>query len=139
MIVDVVDIRKRIQQVRNEVSDALMARREAVPYQDDSSDLVSIAFEPGAETDNSDKLANMAGQNAVKALTDPETGQPVLQSPASQIPVQAKRAHRAVSDVMSMPSFTLNVTNRHSSKLLTGLIIMQLVTNIILVALLVIK
>ena len=59
----------------------------------------------------------------------------------AETPAQAKAisSYRGVSHALSMPSFNLNITNRHSSTLLISLIVLQLVSNLILITLLMIK
>ena len=128
MVVDVIDIRKRIQRIRNDVSDALIARHEPQPYEEQLS--------PDAE------LSVLPTELAEHHKTDEVNKEP---SPDSKIkaetPAQAKAisSYRGVSHALSMPSFNLNITNRHSSTLLISLIILQLVSNLILITLLMIK
>lgn len=128
MVVDVIDIRKRIQRIRNDVSDALIARYEPQPYEEQLS--------PDAE------LSVLPAEIAEHHKTDEANKEP---SPDSKIkaetPAQAKAisSYRGVSHALSMPSFNLNITNRHSSTLLISLIILQLVSNLILITLLIIK
>ena len=128
MVVDVIDIRKRIQRIRNDVSDALIARHEPQPYEEQLS--------PDAE------LSVLPAEIAEHQKTDEANKEP---SPDSKIkaetPAQAKAisSYRGVSHALSMPSFNLNITNRHSSTLLISLIILQLVSNLILITLLMIK
>ena len=128
MVVDVIDIRKRIQRIRNDVSDALIARHEPQPYEEQLS--------PDAE------LSVLPAEIAEHHKTDESNKEP---SPDSKIkaetPAQAKAisSYRGVSHALSMPSFNLNITNRHSSTLLISIIILQLVSNLILITLLMIK
>lgn len=123
MIVDVIDIRKRIQKVRNDVSNAVLSRQlPEVEFEPVNAD-VTLEFVPSP--DNSDTEQSKLPQG--------------LPEVSDAIPQQTKQAHRAITDIASMPSFNLNVTNRHSSRLLIGLIAMQLLTNLILVAVLIVK
>jgi hypothetical protein len=128
MVVDVIDIRKRIQRIRNDVSDALIARHEPQPYEEQLS--------PDAE------LSVLPAEIAENRKTDEANKEP---SPDNKVkaetPAQAKAisSYRGVSHALSMPSFNLNITNRHSSTLLISLIILQLVSNLILITLLMIK
>ncbi len=124
MIVDVIDIRKRIQKVRNDVSNAVLSRQipEGVSEQINQDVHMEFVPSPDAQTD--------AYQSSLPlGLTEH----------ADTIPQQTKQAHRAITEMASMPSFNLNITNRHSSRLLIALIIMQLMTNLILVAVLIAK
>ena len=44
-----------------------------------------------------------------------------------------------MTKAMSMPAFNLNIKNRHSSGLLITLIVLQLVSNLMLMAILLLK
>ena len=128
MVVDVIDIRKRIQRIRNDVSDALVARHESQPYEEQLSPDVELSVLP-AETAEYQKTdagnKNPSAESKIKAET--------------QAQAKAISTYRGVSHALSMPSFNLNITNRHSSTLLISLIILQLVSNLILITLLLIK
>ena len=123
MIVDVIDIRKRIQKVRNDVSNAVLSRQlpEVASEQVNADVTLEFVQSPDSADTEQSKLP----------LGLPEV--------SDAIPQQTKQAHRAITDIASMPSFNLNVTNRHSSRLLIGLIAMQLLTNLTLVAVLIVK
>lgn len=126
MVVDVIDIRKRIQRIRNDVSDALIARHEPQPYEEQLTPDVELSVLP----------AEIAGHQKTDA------GKPVpITKAEAETSAQAKAisSYRGVSHALSMPSFNLNITNRHSSTLLISLIILQLVSNLILITLLMIK
>ena len=123
MIVDVIDIRKRIQKVRNDVSNAVLSRQlPEVKFEPVNAD-VTLEFVPSPDSSDTEQSKLPLG----------------LPEVSDAIPQQTKQAHRAITDIASMPSFNLNVTNRHSSRLLIGLIAMQLLTNLILVAVLIVK
>lgn len=123
MIVDVIDIRKRIQKVRNDVSNAVLSRQlPEVEFEPVNAD-VTLEFVPSPDSSDTEQSKLPQG----------------LPEVSDAIPQQTKQAHRAITDIASMPSFNLNVTNRHSSRLLIGLIAMQLLTNLILVAVLIVK
>ena len=47
--------------------------------------------------------------------------------------------HNALTKAMSMPSFNLNIKNRQSSGLIITLILLQLISNVILMAILLLK
>jgi len=124
MIVDVIDIRKRIQKVRNDVSNAVLSRQLPEIVSEQVNADVQLEFVPSPDS------AEQGGQNNLPLG---------LSEVSDTIPQQTKQAHRAITDMASMPSFNLNVTNRHSSRLLIALIAMQLLTNLILVAVLIAK
>ena len=128
MVVDVIDIRKRIQRIRNDVSDALIARHETQTYEEQLTPDVELSVLP-AETAESQKTG--AGNETLSAEGKIKTED--LER------AKAISSYRGVSHALSMPSFNLNITNRHSSTLLISLIILQLVSNMILITLLMIK
>ena len=123
MIVDVIDIRKRIQKVRNDVSNAVLSRQLPEVASEQVNADVTLEFVPSPDSADTEQSKLPLG----------------LPEVSDAIPQQTKQAHRAINDIASMPSFNLNVTNRHSSRLLIGLIAMQLLTNLILVAVLIVK
>ena len=123
MIVDVIDIRKRIQKVRNDVSNAVLSRQLPEVASEQVNADVTLEFVPSPDSADTEQSKLPLG----------------LPEVSDAIPQQTKQAHRAITDIASMPSFNLNVTNSHSSRLLIGLIAMQLLTNLILVAVLIVK
>ncbi len=128
MIVDVIDIRKRIQRIRNDVSDAIVARHDTQRYDEQLTQDAEFSVVP-AETNS-----NISRDDAKKAATSSAA---VSQEQSSR--TDAIATYRGVANALAMPSFNLNITNRHSSTLLISLIILQLVTNIILITLLMLK
>ena len=126
MVVDVIDIRKRIEKIRNEVSEAIVSKhsyslpdeqlREDVQFSVEDAELREAAPELPLENE------------AVPAQT-PQTG---VSEPSIAM-------HKAMTKAMSMPAFNLNIKNRHSSGLLITLIILQLVSNLMLMAILLLK
>ena len=128
MVVDVIDIRKRIQRIRNDVSDALIARHETQTYEEQLTPDVELSVLP-AET--AERQKTDAGNETLS--TEGEVKTEDLNR------AKAISSYRGVSHALSMPSFNLNITNRHSSTLLISLIILQLLSNMILITLLMIK
>jgi hypothetical protein len=128
MVVDVIDIRKRIQRIRNDVSDALIARNEPQPYEEQLTPDVELLVLP-AETVEHEKANKDHSSPPAEAKTKDET----------TAQAKAISSYRGVSHALSMPSFNLNITNRHSSTLLISLIILQLASNLIIITLLMIK
>ena len=128
MVVDVIDIRKRIQRIRNDVSDALIARHETQTYEEQLTPDVELSVLPAEiaerqKTDAGNETLSTEGKIKTERLDR----------------AKAISSYRGVSHALSMPSFNLNITNRHSSTLLISLIILQLVSNLILITLLMIK
>ena len=128
MIVDVIDIRKRIQRIRNDVSDAIVARHDTQRYDEQltpDAEFSVVPAEPHSDISRDDAKKAVASSAAVGEE----------QSSRSD----AIATYRGVTNALAMPSFNLNITNRHSSTLLISLIILQLVTNLILITLLMLK
>ena len=123
MVVDVIDIRKRIEKIRNEVSEAIVSRHEFEAHEEALREDINLsvsASEAQPQTDDADQLPLLEDEKA-KAKTGGPLADPKLAT------------HRAMTQMMSMPSFTLNVKNRHSNRLLIMLFAVQLVTNFVLI------
>lgn len=123
MVVDVIDIRKRIEKIRNEVSEAIVSRHEFEAHEEALREDINLsvsASEAQPQTDDADQLPLLEDEKA-KAKTGGPLADPKLAT------------HRAMTQMMSMPSFTLNVKNRHSNRLLIMLFAVQLVTNLVLI------
>ena len=120
MVDDVIDIRKRIEKIRNEVSEAIVFQKNVnLPHEDINSD-VSFSLEPGKENDKNFKIEELNEKSNQKKL-DHEN---------------LKSTHRGIIHSMSLPSFNLNIKNKHSSQLLIILISLQILTNAFLLLIL---
>ena len=128
MVVDVIDIRKRIQRIRNDVSDALIARHETQTYEEQLTPDVELSVLP----------AEIAERQRIDAGNETLSTEGKIKTDELDR-AKAISSYRGVSHALSMPSFNLNITNRHSSTLLISLIILQLLSNMILITLLMIK
>ena len=127
MVVDVIDIRKRIEKIRNDVSEAIVSQHEFEAREEALREDITLSVSPaGAPAEVEDvpelPLSGVAGSTA--PTSQPKEGN------------QNIATHRAMTQMMSMPSFTLNVKNRHSNRLLISLFAVQLVTNLVLIAIL---
>ena len=123
MVVDVIDIRKRIEKIRNEVSEAIVSRHEFEAHEEALREDINLsvsASEAQPQTDDEPELLLLEDEKA-EAKTGAPFADPTLAT------------HRAMTQMMSMPSFTLNVKNRHSNRLLIMLFAVQLVTNLVLI------
>ena len=123
MVVDVIDIRERIEKIRNEVSEAIVSRHEFEAHEEALREDINLsvsASEAQPQTDDAPELALLEDEKA-EAKTGAPFADPTLAT------------HRAMTQIMSMPSFTLNVKNRHSNRLLIMLFAVQLVTNLVLI------
>ena len=127
MVVDVIDIRKRIEKIRNDVSEAIVSQHEFEAREEALREDISLSISPAgtpAEVEDVPELplGELAGSKA--PTSQPKQGN------------QNIATHRAMTQMMSMPSFTLNVKNRHSNRLLISLFAVQLVTNLVLITIL---
>jgi len=121
---DVVDIRKRIEEMRNEVSAAIVSRQElgdatyAVGQNADIS-LGTHTVEPAARAaDNGNSPINAAATSS---------------SADAQVSDEMIGTHKGVETALKMPAFQLNVRNQTSNNLLLAVIGIQLLTNILLI------
>ena len=128
MVIDVIDIRKRIQRIRNDVSDAIVARHDTQRYEEQLTPDAEFSLVP-AEPNN-----DISREDAKKVDSSSAA---VSEGQSSRS--DAIATYRGVTNALAMPSFNLNITNRHSSTLLISLIILQLVTNLVLITLLIFK
>ena len=121
---DVVDIRKRIEEMRNEVSAAIISRQElgdatyAVGQNADIS-IGTQTVEPAARAANNGNIPINAA---------------VTSSPAdAQVSDEIIDTRKGVETALKMPAFQLNVRNQTSNNLLLAVIGIQLLTNILLI------
>ena len=118
MAEDVIDIRKRIEEIRNEVSTAMTDGGETVIQSRPAGEVAEFSV-PGVTA-----APVQAAAVAAKAPT-PEYD-----------PSELPQTKSGLDDALKMPSFQLNVRNQGPNKLLLFLVGMQLVTNIGLMAIL---
>ena len=112
MAEDVIDIRKRIEEIRNEVSSAIQADAETVIQSRPAGEVAEFSVAGVTSTATSRK-------SEPQVAPDTET---------------LTEAVGALDTAAKMPSFQLNVRNQGTSKGLLTLIFIQLVTNIALIA-----
>ena len=125
MVVDVIDIRKRIEKIRNEVSEAIVSKHSYNLPDENLRDDVNFSIQDSS-LNQPDADASVDEQ---QALENRRTG----------VTDTTIAMHNALTKAMSMPSFNLNIKNRHSSGLIITLIILQLISNVILMAILLLK
>ncbi len=109
---DVVDIRKRIEEMRNEVSAAIVSGRE--------KDVAAKAL---------GELADIAISSNHLAVNKNHSGWQGTQAPSNNM----VNTHKSIDSALKMPAFTLNVRNQISNRLLMAVIGIQLLTNILLI------
>ena len=111
MAEDVIDIRKRIEEMRNEVSSALA-----------DGDEVVIPSAPAGEV----------AEFTVPGVTGAATARKAEEPAADRVAM--KQTKVALDDALQRPSFQLNVRNQGMNKGLLFLVACQLVTNVCLIA-----
>ena len=119
---DVVDIRKRIEEIRNEVSTAMASNRAT-----------AIDAKP----------AGQIAEFSVPGVTAPSVGQK-SSSAQQQQAVMADEAllldtKVGLEEALKLPSFQLNVRNQNTNRYLMFMLMAQLLTNIGLIGILWIK
>ena len=125
MVVDVIDIRKRIEKIRNEVSEAIVSKHSYNLPDENLRDDVNFSIQDSSPS-QPDADASIDEQ---KSLEKRRTG----------VTDTTIAMHNALTKAMSMPSFNLNIKNRQSSGLIITLILLQLISNVILMAILLLK
>ena len=125
MVVDVIDIRKRIEKIRNEVSEAIVSKHSYNLPNENLRDDVNFSIQDSS-LHQPDADASTGEQ---KSLEKERTG----------VTDTTIAMHNALTKAMSMPSFNLNIKNRQSSGLIITLILLQLISNVILMAILLLK
>ena len=125
MVVDVIDIRKRIEKIRNEVSEAIVSKHSYSLPDEKLREDVEFSLQD-AEMGQLDTGLPLDEQDAVEKKRTGVTDTSIAM-------------HHALTKAMAMPAFNLNIKNRQSSGLLVTLIVLQLLSNVILMAILLLK
>ena len=125
MVVDVIDIRKRIEKIRNEVSEAIVSKHSYNLPDENLRDDVNFSIQDSS-----------LDQPDGDALID---DQQTLEKKRTGVTDTTIAMHNALTKAMSMPSFNLNIKNRQSNGLIITLILLQLISNVILMAILLLK
>jgi hypothetical protein len=125
MVVDVIDIRKRIEKIRNEVSEAIVSKHSYNLPDENLRDDVNFSIQ--------DSSLNQPDADA--SIDEQES----LEKRRTGVTDTTIAMHNALTKAMSMPSFNLNIKNRQSSGLIITLILLQLISNVILMAILLLK
>ena len=121
---EVVDIRKRIEEMRNEVSAAIVSHQE----------IEDATYAAGQNADIS--IGKQTGEPAARAVNDSHSP---VHAAATSSPANARvsddmvNKHNGVENALKMPAFQLNVRNQTSNNLLLAVIGIQLLTNILLI------
>ena len=125
MVVDVIDIRKRIEKIRNEVSEAIVSKHSYNLPDENLRDDVNFSIQD----------ASLNQPDADGSIDEQQS----LEKKRTGVTDTTIAMHNALTKAMSMPSFNLNIKNRQSSGLIITLILLQLISNVILMAILLLK
>ena len=125
MVVDVIDIRKRIEKIRNEVSEAIVSKHSYNLPDENLRDDVNFSIQD----------ASMKQPDADTSIDEQQS----LEKKRTGVTDTSIAMHNALTKAMSMPSFNLNIKNRQSSGLIITLILLQLISNVVLMAILLLK
>ena len=125
MVVDVIDIRKRIEKIRNEVSEAIVSKHSYNLPDENLRDDVNFSIQD----------SSLNQPNADASIDEQQS----LEKKRTGVTDTTIAMHNALTKAMSMPSFNLNIKNRQSSGLIITLILVQLISNVILMAILLLK
>ncbi|MEL0198161.1 MAG: hypothetical protein VW870_14045 [Rhodobiaceae bacterium] len=116
MAEDVIDIRKRIEEMRNEVSSALADDDDVIIPSQPAGEIAEFSV---SSVTVASAAAPAAAREAAQPTPDVET---------------MRRTKGALDDALQLPSFQLNVRNQGMNKVLLFLVACQLVTNVCLIA-----
>ena len=119
---EVVDIRRRIEEMRNEVSAAIVSNRDLAEASRSIGENVEISI-----THNESEMLGETDAAMQQNVSSPET-------PTSFVSDETVKAYKALETAAKMPTFQLNVRNQVSNRLLFVMIGIQLVTNILLIS-----
>ena len=119
MAEDVIDIRKRIEDMRNEVSSALADANDVVIPSQPAGEIAEFSVPGVTAASTAASAVPAAAREAAQPTPDVET---------------MRRTKGALDDALQLPSFQLNVRNQGMNKVLLFLVACQLVTNVCLIA-----
>ena len=122
---EVVDIRRRITEMRNEVSAAIVSNRDAAVASRSVSNRAHISFsQPNSENNEEVRKSDVATSQQ-NELTPTTT--------SGSISDEMAASYKGLDAAAKMPAFQLNVRNQVSNRLVMTMIGIQVITNILLV------
>ena len=124
---EVVDIRRRIEEMRNEVSAAIVSNR----------DLAEASRSIGINADIS--LTHSEAKSLDDAGAAEQQSSPPSEFSNSIISDETVKTYKALEMAAKMPTFQLNVRNQVSNRLLFLMVGIQLATNMLLILVLWVK
>ncbi len=123
---EVVDIRRRITEMRNEVSAAIVSNRDAVAASRSVGKRANISY---AQTPPENNKDSRGSDGATTQQSDPPST-----TTSRSISDETVATYKGLDAAAKMPAFQLNVRNQVSNRILLAMISIQIITNIILVA-----
>ena len=122
---EVVDIRRRITEMRNEVSAAIVSNRDVVVASRSVGKRANISFaQPNSEDDQ-----DIRGSDGASA----KQSDPSSTTTSESISDETVATYKGLDAAAKMPAFHLNVRNQASNRLLLAMVGIQVITNILLV------
>ena len=122
---EVVDIRRRITEMRNEVSAAIVSNRDVVAASRSAGKRANISFAQPASENNKDTSGSDSATTQQSKTTSTTT--------SGSISDETVATYKGLDAAAKMPAFQLNVRNQVSNRLLLFMIGIQVITNILLV------
>ena len=123
---EVVDIRRRITEMRNEVSAAIVSNRDVVAASRSVGKRANISFAQPASGDNQDIKGSDGATAKQSDLSSTTTNESLSDETVA--------TYKGLDAAAKMPAFQLNVRNQASNRLLLAMLGIQVITNILLVA-----
>ena len=124
---EVVDIRRRITEMRNEVSAAIVSNRDVVAASRSVGNRANISFAQSTSENNKD----MRGSDGAAT----QQSNPTSRTSSGSISDETAATYKGLDAAAKMPAFQLNVRNQASNRLILAMIGIQIITNILLVTL----
>ena len=123
---EVVDIRRRITEMRNEVSAAIVSNRDVVSASRSVGNRANISVAQPTPENNSDASQSDGAAVQQREVTATNT--------SGSISDETVATYKGLDAAAKMPAFQLNVRNQASNRLLLAMIGIQVITNILIVA-----
>jgi hypothetical protein len=125
---EVVDIRRRITEMRNEVSAAIVSNRDAVVASRSVGDRANISFsQPNSDNNKEVRKSDVATSQQNERTPTTTSG---------SISDEMAASFKGLDAAAKMPAFQLNVRNQGSNRLVMAMISIQVITNILLITVL---
>ena len=122
---EVVDIRRRITEMRNEVSAAIVSNRDVVVGSRSVGNRANISLaQPTAENNKDISSSDTAAANQSDTTSMTANG---------SISDETVATYKGLDTAAKMPAFQLNVRSQASNRLLLVMLGIQVITNILLV------